>query len=317
MKVLFLQTVHTKDDDRIRYHQQMSLVKAGHDCIFASSTKTLKESDSFDIAICDTPKAVWQAKHFLGHSTKIVYDITEWYPSKKNMRNASLLLKPLKWCVLLLASLYVGCTADAFLFGEYHKAVPFQRLFPWKRTLDLTYYPSLHYIPAIKPREITDEVRLFYAGRKTREKGFERVVKVKKKCQEKMPNMHIVLNTLNGVSFEQFCETITTQDFFLDLRDDDMENTRCLPIKLFYYLAAGRPIVYSDLKAIRRAVPEVVNDSLVKPDDIDSAAQLICHLVTHPEEYEAICIRNRRLAEEKYNWSQIENKFVEFIEKLQ
>ena len=310
MKVLFLQTAHPENDDRIYYHQRVSLEKAGHKCAFADSVKEVK--DIPQVVICDTPKAIWET-HKTFKKSIIVYDVTEWYPSKKNLRNISRWLKPIKWCALVIASIYAGLVADAFIFGEYYKARPFRFLFPWKRHLHLSYYPSLNYIQPTTPHDLSKEVRLFYAGPKTAEKGYERVQEVAKLCQKQMPDRRFVLTIVNGLTFEDFCQEIAKHDIFLDLRDNDIENTHCLPIKLFYYMAAGRPVIYSDLKAIHRGVPEIVNDSLVKPYDIAYIVNMVCNYVSHPEHNRQIGKRNRNLIEQKYNWEIQSDNFVQFI----
>ena len=127
MKVLFLQTAHRVDDDRIRFHQRVSLEERGHRCFFASRIAEVKEFP--DLVICDPPLAVWRAGHAYGRKTPIVYDITEWYPSKKNLRNVQAVVKPFKFCALLFASWMAGCIADRFIFGEYYKAKPFRFFF--------------------------------------------------------------------------------------------------------------------------------------------------------------------------------------------
>ena len=81
-------------------------------------------------------------------------------------------------------------------------------------------------------------------------------------------------------------------------------------------MAAGRPVIYSDLKAIRKSVPEIVNHSLVQPKDEERAAEIICNLVAQPEEYQSICMRNRQLIEEKYNWDKQSQNFVQFVEQI-
>ena len=81
-------------------------------------------------------------------------------------------------------------------------------------------------------------------------------------------------------------------------------------------LEAGRPVIYSDLKAIRRGVHEIVDDSLVKPTDLECAAKMICALVEQPERYKMICERNRHLIENKYNWDLQNDDFVRFITNL-
>ena len=315
MKVLFFQTVHTADDDRIRYHQRVSLEQAGHTCSYASRAEEIDARP--DIVICDTPVAIRKVRKALGRRTHVVYDITEWYPSKKNIRFTPLLLKPFKYCLLMFANYWAGWSADRFIFGEKDKARPFRFLFPWKQYIYLPYYPSLRYIRPSAPSGLKDEVRLFYAGPQTAEKGFERVQRITQACQSRMPDRRVTLTTLYGVPFDTFCEEITRQDFFLDLRNTDPENTRCLPIKLFYYMAAGRPVIYSDLKAIRKGVPEIAADSLFDPDDCDKIVRFITQTVSSPERYNELCIRNRQLAEERYNWERIAADFVEFTEKMQ
>ena len=313
MKILFLQTVHTKDDDRVRYHQRMSLERAGHTCDFASRIDN-RSVAGVDVVICDTPRAVYYARRGFGQRASIVYDITEWYPSKKNLRYTSAWLRPFKFCTLVIANLWAGIAADRFLFGEFYKAKPFRLLFPWKRHLYLPYYPSLQYLPFTAPSAFTDEVRLFYAGPQTQEKGYRRVEQLADLCRALLPDKTIRLTCLKGVPYEQFCSELSRQDICLDLRDADFENTRCLPIKLFYYMASGKAFLYSRLKAIEQGVPEV-KEWLVEPDDLSQAASMIAEWVSHPERYQAVCARNRQLAEERYNWERLEKAFVEFIEQ--
>lgn len=314
MKILFLQTAHSEYDDRVHYHQRACLEQVGHTCAFASSAKGIK--DIPDVVICDTPRAIQMARRRFGYKAAVVYDITEWYPSKKNLRNTTRWQRPIKWCVLACVNLYAGWAADAFIFGEHYKALPFRILFAWKRSLLLPYYPLLRYVQASKPTSLSHEVRLFYAGKRTLEKGFFRAQQVAKICQSLLPDRNVEFTAIDGLSFEDFCREITCHDFFLDLRSADAENTRCLPIKLFYYMAAGRPVIYSDLKAIRRGVHEIADDSLVKPTDLECAAKMICALVEQPERYKMICERNRHLIENKYNWDLQNDDFVRFITNL-
>ena len=312
MKVLFLQTAHPKDDDRIAFHQQVCLEKAGHHCLFSSLNDVV--TDIPDVVICDTPRAIHETRKRFGYQAKVIYDITEWYPSKKNLRNVLWPFRPFKFCLLTFANIWAGYKSDAFIFGEYHKAIPFKILFPRKQNLLLSYYPSLQYIHYSSPGCISHEVKLLYAGPQTKEKGYFRVQELARICQTLMPDKHIKLTTINGLTFQDFCSEITHHDIFLDLRDNDVENTRCLPIKLFYYMAAGKAIIYSDLKAIRKGVPEITHDSLVNPYKLDKVALFIQKLVTDSNLYQRLCERNRRLAETKYNWEIQSDAFVRFIE---
>lgn len=314
MNILFFQTAHSRNDDRVKYHQWRSLEEAGHSCCFASTAMDICNIP--DVVICDNPVALWRARKALPSHVTMVYDITEWYPSKKNLRSVSGWLRPFKWLILLVANYWAGWSANAFLFGEFYKARPFRILFPWKQYMWLPYYPSLHYIQHTQPPTLTQQVRLLYAGPKTAEKGYNRIHELVRICETELPDWEIILTTINNLSFEDFCSEISHHDIFLDLRDADAENTRCLPIKLFYYMAAGRPVIYSDLRAICQGVPEIIEDSLVLPNDLQRAAAMICELVKEPAKYKAICKRNRQLAEKKYNWESQKAAFVQFIQKL-
>ena len=218
--------------------------------------------------------------------------------------------------ILLVANYWAGLSADAYIFGEHHKALPFRILFPWKRYIYLPYYPLLRYIPATEPKAITDTIHLLYAGPQTSEKGYDRVQQLVRLCEMQYPDKKIILTAINGLCFENFCKEITRHDIFLDLRDADPENTRCLPIKLFYYLAAGRPVIFSNLKAIRHGVPEIAHDSLINPKKLSRAAEMIHRYASDSELYLSVCRRNRNLAETRYNWDSLKDTFIHFVESL-
>ena len=81
-------------------------------------------------------------------------------------------------------------------------------------------------------------------------------------------------------------------------------------------MAAGRPVIYSDLKAIHLGVPEIVNDSLVKPNNLELIVQKICHYIEQPNFYKEQSSRNLSLAQTKYNWELQNNRFIHFINHL-
>ena len=107
---------------------------------------------------------------------------------------------------------------------------------------------------------------------------------------------------------------MTVSDLFFDLRDRDAENQRCLSIKLFYYMAAGRPVIYSDLKAIVKGCPEIEQfGHLVNPFDTETIVDIVNGYIKDEDLYRKHCAVARQLAEHKYNWKAIEADFVRFI----
>lgn len=336
MKVLFLQSAHSEDDDRVWHHQRMTLSKAGIEADVCGvehfQSWNARHADVYQAIIVDTPRALWKVRNT--HKTQLVYDITEWYPSKKNLRGLSFPHKCAKALLLMLASLWAGARADAFIFGEQDKAKPFKHLFPHKPSLLLPYYPSLTYIYITPPKDIAKQCTLLYAGPLTSEKGWDRVKETVNivsqrrqdvqwnmivisptKCKSAVfpSNVHVI--TYPRLPFHQFCKTMVQADIMLDLRDNDAENTRCLPIKLFYYMACGRLGIYTRLAAIDKQVPEfeTAGDLVASAEQ---AADRICYYMAHPNEYSAKCAAARRLSADKYNWENLERDFIAFINQI-
>jgi len=293
-----------------------------------------------DVVICDNPISVLAASRYKRklkkRHLKIYYDITEWYPSKVYFHHTSKIKNILKFPLLCGISFFVSFLVSGFIFGEYYKAIPY-KLFFWKRNAYLTYYADLEQIKTYPVSKNIQKVVLFFTGKLTEASGFNSTLQVAMQCAKRLPDTDFLLRViaidtdttetqvydknltvefLPKLPFDIFCEKYGDADIFFDLRKIDWENTRCLPIKLFYYMAAGRPVVYSNLKAIRKGMPEIDECGfLVNPENIDEIVKKILQYIENRELYQQHCNRARELTETKYNWKNIEKQFVEFIEK--
>ena len=294
-----------------------------------------------DVVICDNPVSVLGARKYRKKANKkqlkIYYDITEWYPSKGHFHHASKIKNILKFPLLCGVSFYVSFLVSGFIFGEYYKAIPY-KLFFWKKYTNLTYYADLNQIKTYPINKDNQKVVLFFTGKLNEASGFNAVSQVAVQCAKHFPDTDFVLRVIstdvnaestqvNGknlkteffpkLPFNIFCEKFVTADIFFDLRKINWENSRCLPIKLFYYMAAGRPVVYSNLKAIRKGVPEINEFGfLVNPQNISSIVDVVSKYLSDRQLYINHSQRARQLCEEKYNWKNIKNQFVELIEKV-
>lgn len=329
--IVILQSAHYHNDDRVFYHQAKTLTERGHqveiyDCVAFQQF----QPTTADIYIVDTPRAMWKVKNT---TAKIIYDITEWYPSKKNLRHLRW-GKVCKAILLTLANLWAGIRADAFIFGETDKAAPFRFLFPQKPAIELSYYPSINYIPTSPARDISKQCHMLYAGPLTKEKGFHRTLEAATLVAQRMPEIqwhltiisttsytpkslpkNLQISTHNPLPFNEFCNQLPHYDLFLDLRDIDFENTRCLPIKLFYYMAAGRPSIFSHLRAINKGVPHIHQCAHLVHSAVE-AADAIAEYVTLPQRYLTHCTRARQLATTQYNWENIHHRLIQLIDEL-
>lgn len=323
VKVLFLQSAHAEHDDRVFYHQRMSLQKHGCEVsILSTFRQGLSKQQEFrqvrmalkreqpKYVICDTPKMVLYAQW---GGANVIYDVTEWYPSKKNLRDRGtlkILLAPLMLCLNLLA----GLCANQFVFGERSKAKLFC-LFFWKRSVLLPYYPSLRLFSAPVYGSLSNRCRILYAGPLTAEKGWQRVQDAVAYCREQRPDYEFVLDVISPeryMSLPDFCQYIGNADICVDLRDMDVENTRCLPIKIFYYMAAAKPVVYSRLNAIKEGIPEIEQFGVLAQNS-RQAAEAILAYIDNPASYVSAAHTAYDLYCRKYNWEQIEQRLFQLI----
>ncbi|MCQ2323818.1 MAG: glycosyltransferase [Paludibacteraceae bacterium] len=300
MTVLFLQTAHVKTDDRI-LHQMQTLRRAGIECVYANRRDEVGE---VDVVICDTPKAVLQN---VGRKGLLIYDVTEWYPSKKNLRVYHPLLRPLAAVAMSIQSLAAGIVSDRFIFGEEAKSRPFRKLFGWKKFVYLPYYPSKQlFVRAHKQNHVP--LNVLYAGPRTAEKGYERAVEV---ANEVGINLKVI-SPEQYMPLQEFCTYLQDVDVALDLRDMDAENRRCLPIKLFYYLAAGVVPIYSDLDAIREHIADA-EKSVFLVHDAKEAAEALRRLVSDSALWKQYSQRGQQLFDERYYWEKVEERLLQIV----
>ena len=371
-KIVLLNTWHYSFDDRVFYHQAKSLANHGleiqiistkEDCTekFENITiNSFKDSSlsrdekldriqviltrfSPDIIICDSPLSVFAAyKYKKSHVVSIIYDITEWYPSKIHLQYNKGLKRLIRFFVLLSLNLLAGIRTDSFIFGEYYKSIEYRKLFFWKRYCKLPYYPNLDYIQYYPFQEINDEINLLYTGKINSEKGIDHVIGAIKEAALKCPDIlfklkiighfptiedqshfnnltsdlreNIHIDNVKSMPFLDFCKVIGDTHLFFDLRKVDFENTHCLPIKLFYYLACGRPVIYSDLKAIRKEIKDINFGYLCNPEDNESISAHIVEYITNPVLYAKHSTNAFNISRSTYNWKAIETDFIKFIE---
>lgn len=373
MNVSFLTSGHDPYDDRIFYHMARSLSVHDNNVSVTSSKKDLKESiegiliDSFegdnltkkdkvkefvkrlsgfkpDTIICSEPLTILAARKYSEKQSKkirIIYDITEWYPSKKNLTDQIFILQWFIFFKLIIFNFWVSRLADSFIFGEWYKSRPYRLLYPRKRFIFTSYYPDLRYINYKEPCLQKGILRLSYSGKICLEKGYGNFFAVIKKLNELDKDLKInvkiigwyerkrdrdecehlfsslspgiTLQVYDRQDFKIFNELIKESDIFLDLRSNDLENRHCLPIKLFLYAAIGKPVIFSDLKAIRKEVAIDKFGFLINPSDTEGTARLILGYLENENLYKTHCFNARHLAETVYNWQITKPQFLEFI----
>lgn len=293
------------------------------------------------IIVCDSPISVFASfRYRLESNCKIIYDITEWIPSKKNITNVKFIKKFIKIIVLFFTNQLASLISTKLMFGEYYKSLPFVYLF-FKPHKIISYYPDIKYInfsPYCVPKK---QLNLLYSGNFNEEKGFDKVLELSEQLAHLHPDKTICLKLIGDFvceqdkqlflkfekqkkdnlqvsvssfkSFIEFCNEISDTHIFIDLRKNDFENTHCLPIKLFYYMACGRPVVYSALKAIKKTI-DINNFGYIgEPTEIDYFALKISEYFNKPQLYTTHCQKALELSHEQFCWDKIKQEFKDFI----
>lgn len=74
------------------------------------------------------------------------------------------------------------------------------------------------------------------------------------------------------------------------------------PLKIFEYMASGRPMVASDLPVLREVLEDGVNARLVPPDDVEAWARAIEELVRAPGVARGLAERARDDLARRFSW---------------
>lgn len=376
MKISFITSGHYSHDDRIYYHLGFALAERGHDVLISSSKEDLKEQfgniriESFNgisipksekikrfrqrvetfephIIICSEPLPVVASESYRrtkDKKVKIIYDITEWYPSTRFLGEYKPVFRWFGFIKLFLLNIYASFLADAFIFGERYKSRPYRFIFPFTPFCTLSYYPDLKYINYKEPSLEKERIRLSYSGEISTDKGFLSFINVVNRLADRYSKISIevklvawygtdtdrekfepVITSLrNNVeiswtgkqAFPAFSSKINDSDIFLELRRASFENNHSLPIKFFYYMTLGRPIIITRLKVLTHESEIDKFGFLTDPDDTDGIVNIISRYVENRELYNEHCANARKLAEETYNWGRISPGYVKFIESL-
>lgn len=372
MKIAILSSAHKYNDDRLYHHFAKTLAQKKHLVNIVTSDCDLDIEDSIsissfnglnynrkekvkiyieklsnfnpDIIICLEPLPIIAAKKFSKNkNTKIIYDITEWYPSKNQILKHPYITRLFYTFSHFLVFLYSCYLSNGFIIGEYYKGIIPKKLFPKKRNIKISYYPKKGYITKTRPNINNNLLKLSYSGTLSKEKGFVNFLNAIKELKNNNNSLNIQVKiigkfnpkekenclklinefdkSVNFLFFDfqeltKYIELINDTDIFLDLRSSDFINSHCLPIKLFYFIALERPIIFSNLIAIRKEINTKKFGYLVNPNHYESIAKLINNYQKDKTLYLSHCTNARNSFEKKYNWGLIETEFVNFIENF-
>jgi glycosyltransferase involved in cell wall biosynthesis len=270
---------------------------------------------------------------------KIIYDVTEWYPENMT-RNLTGIKKIIKYILLYLSSFYLIKKTDAVIVGEKRKLKRIDFFAQSKPKTIIPYYPPLSLFNYSPPPFKGEKITFCFTGHLNEERGILRFAEVIKllatRHQEINFNVkligrfdsHVTQNNFKKViaglkniqikiiewlDYENISSALSDVDICFDLRNKKFFFNNSLPIKLFEYMACGKPVIYSDIDAILDEFQSNEFGYFVDPFNKEEIANKIENYLTDKKLLRTHSECGRQLAETKYNWEVVENKLLDFI----
>lgn len=298
-----------------------------------------------DIIICCEPLPILAANKFRNEKKecKIISDITEWYPHQSHFENHSGLIRIIKYLYHFIFNIYATNLADHLFIGEELKAKLYKIIAPFKKRTIIGYYPPKRIFKYYPVKLKDNEINLCFCGLFTTDRGFDRILELTKLLSNRLLETKINLilvgkfannkdrkkiHSLNEnknarvilrewTSYDLYNSQLADADICLDLRSKTKVLNRSLPIKVFDYMASGKPVIYSNVDAFYQ-LPEVADfGHLVDPDDYTTTTKIIVDYLNNPAKLIGHSKNARKLFEEKYNWELMEERLLSVICMLQ
>lgn len=273
---------------------------------------------------------------------KVILDITEWYPENIAFKFSGI-KKWIKYFQLFIPYIYVLRKVDHLIIGEYSKKKRYDFLAGKKPKNIIGYYPVLKYFNYKKPDLSKTEIVLGYAGVITFKRGIKNLMDVCISLAQKYPNKKFKLlmfgrftyqneeiefkelaSTINNLNvefvdwtdYDKMSLEIERMDICFDLRIRDFIYSNSLPIKIFEYMACGKPFIYSDIKPIRIEIDYEKYGFLVNPESETEILSAIQSYLNNPKLADQHSMNSRRLIEDGKNWESESEKLKELVNKL-
>ncbi|MFZ1279855.1 MAG: glycosyltransferase [Ignavibacteriaceae bacterium] len=295
-----------------------------------------------DIAICCEPLTIIPAnkyKRLNNRKLRIILDVTEFYPHQNTLNQFSGVMRIMKYIQLSLFNIYISNIADRIITGETYKQKLYKVIAPFKKKSIITYYAPKKYFK-FNELKINDELVFCYLGEQTEERGFFRFLDVISQLSHSInlrikiiligsslvnqnvqnqllksliDSEKIVIEHLPRIDYCDLGSLLNKSHFFIDLRENNKIFDKSLPIRIFDYLACGRPIIFSNLNSLDEFDNMAPFVYLIDPINAKEVIRIIVAYLNKPEMYSEHCRQARKSFEGKYNWELIESKLLEVV----
>jgi glycosyltransferase involved in cell wall biosynthesis len=296
-----------------------------------------------DVIICCEPLPILAANKIkIGRkNVRIIYDITEWYPHQNMLRNYGKIKWIINYIYLFLFNVYAASRCSHLVIGEKSKTIPYKIFLPFLKKTIIGYYPSHEFFEYSPPSYDNSTFTICYVGIINKDRGIFSFLDVFKRLKSLNPKLnfrakvigafeneiikHEVSEFINSnkdlnveftgwVSYDKLSDHFRDVDICLELRDKNFVFEHSFPIKIFEFMACGKPVIYSDIKSLLKFKEITEFGFLVNPADSNLICQKILLYLDNPSLLQKHSQAARTLFEIKYNWEKIENLLLGIID---
>ncbi len=302
-------------------------------------------SFSPDMIICCESLTVIPAIRFKllrKRNIKIIYDVTEWYPEGivSKIKGGR---KYLAYIFLYALNLILCNLTNAIVIGETAKLRRYRLIAPLKKKLIIGYYPVLDFFNYTPPLYDGKTLVLCYAGLINFKRGIKKLlqisfllaerhtnIKVKLKLVGKFESVeeeelfHSISSTYNNILIEKagwtdynnISRLLSDVDICFDLREMSFIYKNSLPIKIFEYMACGKPFIFSDVTPIRRELGKINCGFLVDPNDSEDITKKVELYLEDRDLLTEHSKNGRQIIENGKNWETESVKLLKLVSSL-
>jgi len=124
------------------------------------------------------------------------------------------------------------------------------------------------------------------------------------------------LELIDWQQYYDISEKLKDVDICFDLRDKNFIYDNSLPIKLFEFMACGKPVIYSDIRAIRDLFEDDLFGYFINPYNEANILEKVNNYISDKTILERHSKKGRELAEKFYNWEMIEKDLINFVTEI-
>lgn len=298
-----------------------------------------------DVIICCEPLPILAANKIrtTKRDVRIIYDITEWYPENVAFKLSGI-RKYTSYISLFALNIIVSNLADAIIIGETTKKKRYDLIAPFIKKQIVSYYPVLEFFNYSAPIFNGKEIVLCYAGLLKFDRGIKILLEVARKFADLNKDLRVILKLIGKfespqeedefnktiedekkikieftgwTDYPKISELLTHVHICFDLREHNFIYSNSLPIKIFEYMACGKPFIFSDIRPIRNEFSFADCGFLVNPKNIIEIVKSIQAYINNSDLFLQHSQKARKIIETGKNWEQESIKFTAFIESLQ